>query len=62
MASEDMWNWTTLTNTIPVCVQHTNLLSIYHLEELLDLLILGRLVVILLYDGRVLLRINIALV
>ena len=39
------------TDTVAVCVEHAYLLAVYHLEELLDLLVLGCLVVILPCDG-----------
>jgi hypothetical protein len=48
------------TNTIAVCVEHANLLAVYHLIKLLDLLVLGRLIVILLCDRRVGLGVDLA--
>jgi hypothetical protein len=49
------------TDTVAVCVEHADLLPIYHLEELLDLLVLGRLIVILPCDGGVRLGVDVAL-
>lgn len=51
-----------LTNAVPVGAQHSDLFSIDHLEELLDLLVLGSLVVILLCNGGIGLGVDLALV
>jgi hypothetical protein len=48
------------TNAIAVCVEHANLFAVYHLIKLLDLLVLGRLIVILLRDRRVGLGVDLA--
>jgi len=48
------------TNTIAVCVEHANLLAVYHLKELLDLLVLGGLIVVLLRDRGVGLGVDLA--
>jgi len=51
---------TNRADTIAVCVEHANLLAIYHFKELFDLLVLGRLVVILLRDRGIGLGVDLA--
>ena len=52
----------TLTDAIAVRVEYAYFLAVHHLEELLDLVLLGRLIVILLRDRRVGRRVDFALV
>jgi hypothetical protein len=49
------------TDAVTVCVEHADLLAIYHLEEILDLLLLGCLVIVLPRDGGVRLGVDVAL-